>query len=238
MGWLQTNFGALTGQVHPWNPVSADRFLACLTIMYGLARSCSPLNHVPHWSRGLSSSWAAYAKLDLKPPPPGPLPPPPVNFDAPSRPRPVYERPQPKELPIIRSRAPAFIGLGLLGVSAWAGFIVYAMNQERLASSVTKQVLTQIRASPEVASELGPGVVAEPTWWMMGQPYIDGGINLLQGKVDISMRVKGSKGAGTLYFTSIRKEKGQPFTILRFKLICDNGVVLENLHRESTMPIS
>lgn len=36
---------------------------------------------------------------------------------------------------------------------------------------------------------------------------------MLQGTVDISMRVKGSKGAGTLYFTSIRKEKGQPFTI-------------------------
>ncbi|KDN48096.1 hypothetical protein RSAG8_03112, partial [Rhizoctonia solani AG-8 WAC10335] len=154
------------------------------------------------------------------------------------RPRQVHERPHLKELPVIRSRAPAFIGLGILGVSAWAGFVVYATNQERLASSVTKQVLTQIRASPEVASELGPGVVAEPTWWMVGQPYVDGAINLLQGKVDISMRVKGSKGAGTLYFTSIRKEKGRPFTILRFKLICDNGVVLENIHRERIVPIS
>lgn len=53
------------------------------------------------------------------------------------------------------------------------------------------------------------------------------------GKVDISMRVKGSKGktcsskspnkllesragAGRVYFTSIRKEKGQPFTICKF----------------------
>ncbi|CAE6534482.1 hypothetical protein RSOLAG22IIIB_00706 [Rhizoctonia solani] len=206
--------------------------------MRGLVRSCGSLSRIPQCSRGLSSSRAIYAKLDLKPPPPGPLPPPPVSFDAPSRPRPVHERPQLKELPVIRSRVPAFIGLSILGLSAWAGFVVYATNQERLASSVTKQVLTQIRASPEVASELGSGVVAEPTWWMLGQPYVDGAINLLQGKVDISMRVKGSKGAGTLYFTSIRKEKGQPFTILRFKLICDNGVILENLHREGIMPIS
>ncbi|CAE6443582.1 unnamed protein product [Rhizoctonia solani] len=206
--------------------------------MYRLSRSCGSLSRVSQHSRGLSCSRVVCAKLDLKPPPPGPPPPPPTNFDAPSRPRPIHDRPQLKELPVIRSRAPAFIGLGLLGVSAWAGFVVYATNQERLASSVTKQVLTQIRASPEVASELGSGVVAEPTWWMVGQPYVDGAINLLQGKVDISVRVKGSKGAGTLYFTSIRKEKGQPFTILRFKLICDNGVVLENLHREGIMPIS
>ncbi|KAH7343978.1 cytochrome oxidase complex assembly protein 1-domain-containing protein [Rhizoctonia solani] len=218
--------------------------------MHRLSRSCGSLSRVSQHSRGLSCSRVIYAKLDLKPPPPGPPPPPPTNFDAPSRPRPIHDRPQLKELPVIRSRAPTFIGLGLLGVSAWAGFVVYATNQERLASSVTKQVLTQIRASPEVASELGSGVAAEPTWWMVGQPYVDGAVSnpihsqalvstllVFEGKVDISVRVKGSKGGGTLYFTSIRKEKGQPFTILRFKLICDNGVVLENLHREEVMPI-
>ncbi|CAE6485442.1 unnamed protein product [Rhizoctonia solani] len=198
--------------------------------MYRLSRSYGSSSRLPQLSRGLSNSRIVCAKLDLKPPPPGPPPPPPVNFNAPSRPRPVHERPQLKELPVIRSRAPAVIGLGILGISAWAVFVVYATNQERLASSVTKQVLAQIRASPEVASELGSGVVAEPTWWMVGQPYIDGAINLLQGKVDIR--------AGRLYFTSIRKEKGQPFTILRFKLICDNGVILENLNREEVMPVS
>jgi hypothetical protein len=53
---------------------------------------------------------------------------------------------------------------------------------------------------------------------------------MLQGNVDISFRVKGSRGervdasfslpvltllagAGTLYFTSVRKAKGEPFTI-------------------------
>ncbi|KAJ1308463.1 hypothetical protein OPQ81_004167 [Rhizoctonia solani] len=206
--------------------------------MHRLSRSYDSLTRVPQWSRALSNSRTLCAKLDLKPPPPGPPPPPPVNFDAPSRPRVIHERPRLKELPVIRSRAPAFVGLGILGISAWACFVVYTTNQERLASSVTKQILTQIRASPEVASELGSGVVAEPTWWMVGQPYVNGAINLLQGNIDISMRVKGSKGAGTLYFTSIRKEKGQPFTILRFKLICDNGAIIENIHREGIMPIA
>ncbi|KAG9090254.1 hypothetical protein FS749_000701 [Ceratobasidium sp. UAMH 11750] len=198
--------------------------------LHRLTRIAHP--KVPLYARNLSTSHRTCAKLNLAPPPPGPPPPKPVTFDAPSKPRVVHERPQPKELPVIRSRAPALIALGILGVSAWAGFIIYATNQERLASSVTRQVLAQLRASPEVEAILGRGVGAEPTRWMLGQPYVDGAVNLLQGKVDISLRVKGSNGAGTVYFTSIRKEKGQPFTILRYKLICDNGVVLDNLHRE------
>ncbi|GAB1523609.1 cytochrome oxidase assembly protein 1 [Rhizoctonia solani] len=145
--------------------------------MHALSRSHSFLTRVPQCSRGIYCSRTTYAKLNLKPPPPGPPPPPPTNFDAPSRPRLVHERPKQKELPIMRSRAPALIGLGILGVTAWAGFVVYATNQERLASSVTKQVLTQVRASQEIAAELGQGVVAEPTWWMVGQPYVDGAVS-------------------------------------------------------------
>lgn len=54
-------------------------------------------------------------------------------------------------------------------------------------------------------------------------------MSVLQGKVDISFRIRGSKGAlsrarrgvlidflegaGTVYFTSIRKNKGQKFLI-------------------------
>ncbi|KAG8718854.1 hypothetical protein FRC09_012011 [Ceratobasidium sp. 395] len=167
--------------------------------MYRLiSRSILYPERLRSYARGLSTSSRSCAKLNLTPPPPGPPPPSPVTFDAPSKPRVVHERPVPKDLPVIRSRAPALIALGVLGISAWAGFILYATNQERLASSVTRQVLTQLRASPEVAAVLGRGVSAEPTWWMLGQPYVDGAVNLLQGKVDISLRVKGSEGQSLL----------------------------------------
>ncbi|QRV87481.1 CoA-binding domain protein [Ceratobasidium sp. AG-Ba] len=202
-----------------------------------LIRNVSHFERLPRTTRSLSSSQKICAKLDLKPPPPGPPPPQPVTFDSPSKPRIVHDRPQPKDLPVIQSRAPAIIALGILGISAWAGFIIYATNQERLASSVVRQVLTQLKASPEVGAVLGRSVGPEPTWWMLGQPYVDGGGRITIGKVDISMRVKGTNGAGTIYFTSIRKEKGQPFTILRYKLICDNGVVLDNLHQEGLVPV-
>lgn len=36
---------------------------------------------------------------------------------------------------------------------------------------------------------------------------------MLQGNIDLSFRLKGHKGSGTLYFTSVRKAKGEPFTI-------------------------
>lgn len=63
------------------------------------------------------------------------------------------------------------------------------------------------------------------------------------GHVDLSFRVKGSNSRGTVYFTSVRKDKGLPFTIcayicplmvrkpintstVRFKVITDNGEVI------------
>jgi len=51
-------------------------------------------------------------------------------------------------------------------------------------------------------------------------------VKMLQGNIDISFRVKGHKGAGTVYFTSIRKARGEPFTALRFKIIADDGTII------------
>jgi cytochrome c oxidase assembly factor 1 len=63
------------------------------------------------------------------------------------------------------------------------------------------------------------------------------------GHVDLSFRVQGPKTGGTVYFTSVRKDKGLPFTIrayftsirdgcpnasiVRFKVIADTG---EKIH--------
>jgi cytochrome c oxidase assembly factor 1 len=40
--------------------------------------------------------------------------------------------------------------LGTFGVAAWVAFIKYANNQERLTSSITQQILQNLRDSPEV----------------------------------------------------------------------------------------
>ncbi|KAI0077114.1 DUF1783-domain-containing protein, partial [Panus rudis PR-1116 ss-1] len=149
----------------------------------------------------------------------------PVTFSAPSKPREYYARPKPRALPPLQKKWPIILTLAVLGTSAWATFYLYVANQERLSSSVYKQILATIRESPELQRVIGDAIRPEPTWWLNGDPWISGSVHLPQGNVDLSFRVKGSKGscAGTLYFTSIRKNKGEPFAILRFKVIADNG---------------
>ncbi|KAH8117320.1 cytochrome oxidase complex assembly protein 1-domain-containing protein [Phellopilus nigrolimitatus] len=151
----------------------------------------------------------------------------PETFESVARPGAYYERPRIKrDLPIVTSPWMGLLAFGFVGVAGWGAFIKYTTNQERLASSVVRQILQNLRESDLVRETLGEGVRPEPTWYLNGDPWIDGTINMLQGNVDITLRVKGSKGAGTLYFTSIRKEKGQPFTLIRFKIICDSGTVI------------
>ncbi|CDO73640.1 hypothetical protein BN946_scf185014.g110 [Trametes cinnabarina] len=101
--------------------------------------------------------------------------------------------------------------------------MVFVTNQEKLSSSIMQQIMTTVRESPELREVLGEAIRPEPVWWMNGDPWISGAIHIPGGNIDLSFRVKGHKGAGTLYFTSIRREKGQPFEILRFKVIADDG---------------
>jgi cytochrome c oxidase assembly factor 1 len=89
-----------------------------------------------------------------------------------------------------------------------------------------------VRDNGELKDMLGDAIRPEPAWYLNGDPWINGSvittthfcsihsisfflcfqINLPQGNVDLSFRLKGHRGSGTLYFTSIRKAKGEPFT--------------------------
>ncbi|KAI9632559.1 cytochrome oxidase complex assembly protein 1-domain-containing protein [Dioszegia hungarica] len=115
-------------------------------------------------------------------------------FAGPSKPRVMYERPGGRELPMISSRLPWFIALGLLGMGVWGAFILQATNAERLASSVLRQVNFQLRNSNDVRELLGDGIRLEPNWLGIGEPWISGSINMMQGRVDLSFRIIGSKG--------------------------------------------
>lgn len=151
-----------------------------------------------------------------------------TSFDSVAKPRARYDRPKLKttrELPEIKSRKPLYFALGAGAVSLWAAFLIYTANQERLSASIVRQCILKTKRSqnPELIETLGDGITLEPVWWMLNQPWVNGQINMPKGQIDVSLRVVGSKGAGTLYFTSIRREKGAPFTILRFKVITDDG---------------
>ncbi|KAI0748465.1 cytochrome oxidase complex assembly protein 1-domain-containing protein [Daedaleopsis nitida] len=145
------------------------------------------------------------------------------TFDKTARPGLYYSRPSPRDLPPLKSKWPAVLALGVVGVAAWAVFMVFVTNQEKLSSSIMQQIMNAVRESPELRAVIGEAIRPEPVWWMNGDPRIDGAIHIPGGNIDLSFRVKGHKGAGTLYFTSIRRAKGEPFQILRFKVIADDG---------------
>ncbi|GFZ42646.1 hypothetical protein JCM24511_00363 [Saitozyma sp. JCM 24511] len=148
------------------------------------------------------------------------------DFAGPSRPRMYYDRPGERDLPKLNSRAPLYILIGAIGLSIGGAFILYATNAERLASSVLRQVQFQLRNSKEVMQVLGENVKMAPEWWTFGQPWTSGTINMMQGRVDLKFRIQGSRGAGTVYFTSIRPQQEGAWRIVRYKLIADSGEVL------------
>jgi len=163
-----------------------------------------------------------------------PRPPPPSRqsvietFSETSRPRPYYaNRPPLRELPRTKSKWPFAIGALIVGGSAWAAFIIHVRNNEKLSSSVYRSIVRAVKADPQLREVLGEVIRPQPEWWLNGDPYVSGHISQLKGNIDVSFRIRGPNGSGTLYFTSIRREKGAPYTVLRFKVICDNGTVVD-----------
>jgi len=98
-------------------------------------------------------------------------------------------------------------------LAGWAAFLLVATNQEKLLSFVVRQIIRTAKDNKEFREMLGKAIRPQPEWWLNGDPWIEGSINVPQGNVDVSFRLKGHKGSGTLYFTSVRKAKGEPFTI-------------------------
>ncbi|KAJ7102333.1 cytochrome oxidase assembly protein 1, partial [Mycena belliarum] len=126
-----------------------------------------------------------------------------------------------------KRRWPAVLGITALVLTGWAAFLTYVTNETKVTSSVVKQVLRTIKADPQLAETLGLAIRPQPEWWLNGYPIIHGQINQLQGNIDVSFRIKGSTGSGTVYFTSVRKAKGIPYEILRFRVIMDDGRIVD-----------
>ncbi|KAJ6626836.1 cytochrome oxidase complex assembly protein 1-domain-containing protein [Mycena sp. CBHHK59/15] len=136
-------------------------------------------------------------------------------------------KPGHRDLPRIEKRWPTVLGITAVVMCGWAGFLTYVTNETKVTSSVVKQILRTIKSDYHLAESLGQAIRPQPEWWLNGYPIIHGQINQLQGNIDVSFRIKGSQGSGTVYFTSVRKAKGIPYEILRFRVIVDDGQVIE-----------
>ncbi|KAJ7785892.1 cytochrome oxidase complex assembly protein 1-domain-containing protein [Mycena metata] len=143
-------------------------------------------------------------------------------------PQSVYSNFKPhRQLPKIEKRWPAMLGIAVVVMSGWGAFLTYVTNETKVTSSVVKQILRTIKEDPQLLETMGMAIRPQPEWWLNGYPIIHGQVNQIQGNIDVSFRIKGSLGSGTVYFTSVRKAKGIPYTILRFRVILDDGRVIE-----------
>jgi len=68
------------------------------------------------------------------------------------------------------------LAFATVGVSAWAAFLLFATNQEKLASSVVKKILQTVRENEELKDMLGDAIRPEPAWYLNGDPWIHGSV--------------------------------------------------------------
>ena len=80
-------------------------------------------------------------------------------------------------------RWPILLAFATVGVSAWGLFLAWSENQERLSSSVMRQIMDTVRGSPELKELLGEAIRPEPVWWLNGDPWITGSVrdNVAEG---------------------------------------------------------
>lgn len=75
-------------------------------------------------------------------------------------------------------RWPILLAFATVGISAWGLFLAWSENQERLSSSVMRQVMDIVRDSPELKEVLGEAIRPEPVWWLNGDPWITGSVRV------------------------------------------------------------
>ncbi|CBQ67675.1 conserved hypothetical protein [Sporisorium reilianum SRZ2] len=166
----------------------------------------------------------------ITPPPPPPPAQPSSSTAAPARSnvsaRPTFIRSKP--LPHVPNTLPALAAFTIAALASWAAFTLYATNKEKLSSSIFKSVVSQVKNSPQVSALLscdqGATVVLKRETLLGGTPKVNGAVNMMQGRVDLSFKIHAAhdeRRTATVYFTSIRAHKHAPFEILRFVVVDD-----------------
>ncbi|KAH8150488.1 uncharacterized protein LAJ45_05183 [Morchella importuna] len=137
----------------------------------------------------------------------------------------LTERRSDRALPAVGPRRSTLISvpvfLVILGASTLALF-----NYQKSSTSVVSSTLYALRVHPEARQLLGDEIT-----YKYKMPWISGKLSQLHGDIDISYRVKGTKGEGLMRFKSVRKTRMGMFETLRWDLIMDDGrqvVLLDN----------
>lgn len=99
----------------------------------------------------------------------------------------------------------------LIAVSSLAIF-----NYQKSSSPVVASTLYALRTSPRARALLGDEI-----YFRHRIPYIAGEMNQLQGRIDVSFSVRGSKGTGVMTFKSFRPTAKGLFETKEWSVVMD-----------------
>lgn len=101
-----------------------------------------------------------------------------------------------------------------LGIVALSSFAIF--NYQKSSSSVVSSTLYALRTSERARQLLGDEI-----YFKDRIPWIKGEMNQMHGRINISFKVKGSKGTGTMTFRSFRPGPKQLFETEEWSLVLD-----------------
>ncbi|KAK4101455.1 DUF1783-domain-containing protein [Parathielavia hyrcaniae] len=97
-------------------------------------------------------------------------------------------------------------------------------NYQKSSSPVVGATLYALRTSDKARAYLGDDV-----YFAQQIPWISGEMNQLQGRINISFRVKGTRAGGVMRFASYRPSPRGMFETAEWSLETDDGVVIDLL---------
>lgn len=180
-----------------------------------LALRARPVRYI---SRGRAALQAQPASPAAKLPPP---PAAPVAENGPVIRRPVtVDREFPDPFEAKKKNRYYFVAYGI-GVTL-ACVIVF--NYEKTRSPVINSVFYCLRRSEASKQALGANIGYTSSW-----PWISGELNTMQGRVNITFKVKGDKNEGTVKMRATRANKLHPFDVHEWTLTIRDGPVIDLL---------
>ncbi|KAK9247493.1 cytochrome oxidase complex assembly protein 1-domain-containing protein [Lipomyces tetrasporus] len=124
-----------------------------------------------------------------------------------------------RDLPDVQSRTPRLVVYYTVFFSVMAVISLGFFNYERQQSPIVSSTLYSVRRSPAARDLLGTNIRFKDAF-----PWISGSLDFLHGNVDLSYKIIGSANVpATLHFRSIRRAKGEPFEMLAWELIAEDG---------------
>ncbi|KAJ7666008.1 hypothetical protein DFH06DRAFT_1385948, partial [Mycena polygramma] len=127
----------------------------------------------------------------------------------------------------LSERWPMMLGLTAIVLTSWTGFLTYVTNETKVTSLVVKQILRTIKIDSQLLGTTSARVVTE---WISDYSWA-GAIKWSLGEFLLPnhyfWELNAHLGSGTVYFTNILKAEGIPYEILRFRVILDDGRVVE-----------